>query len=190
MQAGGAGVALGGAQALYGIEPDLTTLGKVIGGGLPIGAYGGRRAIMQLVAPAGPVYQAGTLAGNPLAMAAGLVTLRELARPGVFPGIVANTRTLVEGLSTAAHEAGIPLQTACVGTMFGLFFANAPVTNYAQARQSDSQRFARFFHAMLEEGVYFAPSPFEAGFTSSAHSATVIADTIQAAERAFRLLHS
>jgi len=179
-------VALGGAQALYGVDPDLTTLGKVIGGGLPVGAYAGKREIMAMVAPAGPMYQAGTLAGNPLAMAAGLATLRELAKPGVFDGIAARTRRLCEGLAAAAARAGVPVYQTCVGTMFCQFFTAGPVVDYATARRSDKARFARFFHTMLQEGVYLAPSQFEAGFMSAAHDDAAIEATVAAAEKALR----
>jgi glutamate-1-semialdehyde 2,1-aminomutase len=181
-------VALGGAQALYGIEPDLTTLGKVIGGGLPVGAYGGKRAIMEGVAPAGPMYQAGTLSGNPLAMTAGLITLRELRNPGVFERIVAQTERLCQGIGQAAAEAGIPVYQTQVGTMFSTFFTAGPVTDYASAKGSDTERFGRFFQGMLDRGVYLAPSQFEAGFTSTAHTAAVIDATIEAARGAFRLV--
>ncbi|MCS7259812.1 MAG: glutamate-1-semialdehyde 2,1-aminomutase [Anaerolineae bacterium] len=179
-------VALGGAQALYGITPDLTTLGKVIGGGLPVGAYAGRAEIMQLVAPAGAMYQAGTLSGNPLAMTAGIETLNILRQPGVFDGIVACTRKLCEGISAAARAAGVPLFTTQVGTMFSAFFTPDPVTDWASAKRSDTQRFARFFQAMLEQGVYLAPSQFEAGFVSLAHDDMVIESTITAARWAFQ----
>lgn len=181
-------VALGGAQGLYGVDPDLTTLGKVIGGGLPVGAYAGKREIMAQVAPAGPVYQAGTLAGNPLTMTAGLVTLQELARPRVFDGIVARTRRLCDGLSRAAAEAGVAVYQTCVGTMFCGFFTREPVVDYASARTSDTALFGRFFRGMLEEGVYLAPSQFEAGFMSTVHGDDVVQVTIAAAERVFRRL--
>ena len=181
-------VALGGAQALYGVDPDLTTLGKVIGGGLPVGACAGKREIMQMVAPAGPVYQAGTLAGNPLAMAAGLATLGELAKPGVFEGIARRTRRLCEGFAAAARAAGVPIHQACVGTMFCHFFTPGPVVDYATARRSDTARFSRFFHGMLQEGVYLAPSQFEAGFMSAAHDDEAVEATVAAAERVLRQL--
>jgi glutamate-1-semialdehyde 2,1-aminomutase len=171
----------GGAQALYGVTPDLTTLGKVIGGGLPVGAYGGRREIMELVAPAGPVYQAGTLSGNPLAMTAGIETLRVLAEPDVWAGIDRAAERLVAGL--AALEA--PVQLARVGTMFGLFFAEAPVTTWEEAKRADTVRFAAFHGALLERGVYLAPSQFEAGFLSSAHGEQEIEATLAAAREAF-----
>ncbi|NIV29389.1 MAG: glutamate-1-semialdehyde 2,1-aminomutase, partial [Anaerolineae bacterium] len=158
-------VSLGGAQELYGIDPDLTTLGKVIGGGLPVGAYAGKREIMETVAPAGPMYQAGTLSGNPLAMTAGLVTLRELCRPGVFEGIAARTKQLCEGIGQAATAAGVPVHQTMVGTMFCTYFTEGPVTDYESAKTSDTAGFGRFFQAMLDAGVYLAPSQFEAGFT-------------------------
>jgi glutamate-1-semialdehyde 2,1-aminomutase len=179
-------VSLGGAQELYGIDPDLTTLGKVIGGGLPVGAYAGKRAVMETVAPAGPMYQAGTLSGNPLAMTAGLVTLHELAKPGVFDGIVAQTERLCRGIGEAAETAGVPIYQTQVGTMFCSFFTETPVVDYATAKTSDTAAFGRFFQAMLEAGVYLAPSQFEAGFTSAAHSPDIIDVTVEAARRAFQ----
>jgi glutamate-1-semialdehyde 2,1-aminomutase len=179
-------VALGGAQALYGIEPDLTTLGKVIGGGLPVGAYAGKRAIMETVAPAGPMYQAGTLSGNPLAMTAGLITLRELAKPGIFDRLVAQTARLCQGIGQAAQEAGVPIYQTRVGTMFCTFFTGESVTDYSSAKTSDTAAFGRFFQAMLEAGIYLAPSQFEAGFTSTAHTPDVVDATLEAARRAFR----
>ena len=179
-------VSPGGAQELFGVKPDLTTLGKVIGGGLPVGAFGGRKDVMSRLAPSGPVYQAGTLSGNPLAMAAGIATLKALSAEGVFPALVARTRTLLEGISGAAHEAGIPFTTAQAGSMFGLFFTPAVrVTSYAQATTCDLPLFRAFYHAMLEEGVYLAPSAYEAGFVSAAHTDEVIADSITAARQAF-----
>jgi glutamate-1-semialdehyde 2,1-aminomutase len=181
-------VDLGGAQKLYGVDPDLTTLGKVIGGGLPVGAYAGKREVMETVAPAGPMYQAGTLSGNPLAMTAGLVTLVELRKPGVFEGIVAQTERLCQGIGQAAAEAGVPVYQTRVGTMFCTYFAGAPVTDYASAQQSDTAAFGRFFQAMLEASIYLAPSQFEAGFTSTAHSDSVIDATVQAARRALRMV--
>jgi glutamate-1-semialdehyde 2,1-aminomutase len=167
----------GGAQALYGITPDLTTLGKVIGGGLPVGAYGGRREIMELVAPSGPVYQAGTLSGNPLAMAAGIETLRVLSEPGVWDGLEHASARLEAGL----RELG-GLQVGRAGSMFGVFFADAPVTDWETAKVADTQRFAAFHGAMLDRGVYLAPSQFEAGFVSTAHGDTEIDATLAAAE--------
>ncbi|MBA3947316.1 MAG: glutamate-1-semialdehyde 2,1-aminomutase [Herpetosiphonaceae bacterium] len=174
-------VALGGAQEHYGITPDLTCLGKVVGGGLPCAAYGGRRDLMEHVAPLGAMYQAGTLSGNPLAMAAGLATLRQLT-PQLYTDIAGQGQRLLEGLREAATQADIPLQTAQAGTMFGFFFADEPITNYALAKaHANTGRYARFFHAILEQGVYFAPSQFEAGFLSRAHTAAVIDATIAAA---------
>lgn len=177
-------VAPGGAQAAWGLEPDITCLGKVIGGGLPVGAYAGKRAIMQHVAPAGKMYQAGTLSGNPLAMAAGLATLRALLRPGVFAAIEQTTALLVEGIALAAQTAGIPIQAGCVGSMFGFYFlksADAAIVDYAGAKQhADPERYARFFHSLLERGVYLAPSQFEAGFVSSAHTTADIEQTLAA----------
>jgi glutamate-1-semialdehyde 2,1-aminomutase len=178
---------LGGAQALYGIAPDLTTLGKVIGGGLPVGAYGGRRDIMDMVAPAGPMYQAGTLSGNPLAMTAGIETLEALREPGVFEDLVARTERLCAGVGDAAQSAGVPVYQTQVGTMFCTYFSQGPVTNWPTASESDTERFGRFFQAMLERGVYLAPSQFEAGFTSVVHSDDVIEATVEAAAAAFSL---
>jgi glutamate-1-semialdehyde 2,1-aminomutase len=179
-------VALGGAQALYGVRPDLSTLGKIVGGGMPVGAFGGRREVMQHIAPLGPVYQAGTLSGNPVAMAAGLATLRGVAQPGFHARLQATTDRLVAGFAAAARKAGVPLATNHVCGMFGLFFTAAPrVTGYAGATACDVERFRRFFHAMLDEGVYLAPSAFEAGFVSAAHGEAEIDQTIAAAERAF-----
>jgi glutamate-1-semialdehyde 2,1-aminomutase len=181
-------VAPGGAQEKWGLDPDLTTLGKVIGGGLPVGAYGGKRKIMEMVAPAGPMYQAGTLSGNPLAMTAGLTTLRELLKPGVFDGIAARTAELVHGLEGVAAETGVPVQAGCAGSMFGVYFlkeSGAPLIDSYEAAKihADPPRYGRFFHAMLAEGVYLAPSQFEAGFVSSAHGAEEIAQTVNAARR-------
>lgn len=179
-------VHLGGAQALYGITPDLTTLGKVIGGGLPVGAYGGRRDVMQMVAPAGPMYQAGTLAGNPLAMTAGIETLKELQKPGFWDSIESNTAKLVAGLSAAAEEAHVPTVTQRVGTMFTTFFADKPVINWPTAKVADTKRFGAFFRAMLSGDVYLAPSQFEAGFMSAAHGEREIEITVRAAEVALK----
>ena len=179
-------VAAGGAQALYGVRPDLTTLGKIIGGGMPVGAFGGRRDIMECIAPQGPVYQAGTLSGNPVAMAAGLATLDALSRPGFHDALAATTGKLVAGMEAAAHDAGVSFTTNHVCGMFGLFFtADAPVTGYAQVMACDVGRFRRFFHAMLDAGVYLAPSAFEAGFVSAAHGGAEIDATLDAARRAF-----
>lgn len=178
----------GGAQALYGVKPDLTCLGKVIGGGLPVGAYGGQADLMKSMAPVGSVYQAGTLSGNPLAMRAGIVTLRVLAQPGVWEDLETKTARMCEGLGQAAAAAGVPYFQTRVGTMFCGFFSPGPVTNYATASQSDTGTYGRFFHAMLEQGVYLAPSQFEAGFLSKAHDEAAIDHTIAAAEEAFRAI--
>jgi glutamate-1-semialdehyde 2,1-aminomutase len=179
-------VALGGAQSLYGVRPDLTTLGKIIGGGMPVGAFGGRRDIMERLAPLGPVYQAGTLSGNPVSMAAGLATLELLSVPGFHERLLASTDRLVAGLRGAAAAAGVGLATNHVCGMFGLFFTDAPeVDSYAKVMACDVPRFNRFFHAMLDAGVYFAPSAFEAGFISAAHSGADIDATVEAAARAF-----
>jgi glutamate-1-semialdehyde 2,1-aminomutase len=182
-------VARGGAQALYGITPDLTTLGKIVGGGMPVGAFGGRREVMERLAPLGPVYQAGTLSGNPVAMAAGLATLAGLSRPGFYERLADTTDRLVDGLAAAARDAGIPLATNRVCGMFSLFFtADGPVTDYARVMASDAARFRRFFHGMLEAGVYLAPSPYEAGFVSAAHGRAEIDSTVEAAARVFAAL--
>ena len=175
-----------GAAGLYGITPDLVTLGKIIGGGLPVGAFGGRREIMQKLAPVGPVYQAGTLSGNPLAMAAGLALLAQLEDPGIYVRLEATTSTLLAGLREAAAAAGVPFTTVQVGSMFGLFFtACAAVKSYAEVTACDVDAFRRFFHTMLDRGVYLAPSAFEAGFVSSAHGPEEIALTVDAARQAF-----
>jgi glutamate-1-semialdehyde 2,1-aminomutase len=182
-------VALGGAQQLYGIKPDLTTLGKIVGGGMPVGAFGGRRDIMEHIAPLGPVYQAGTLSGNPVAMAAGLATLEGLSAPGFHARLKASTDRLVNGIKDAARKAGVPLSTNHVCGMFGLFFtSDRQVTSYAEATACDVERFKRFFHGMLDEGVYLAPSAFEAGFVSAAHTDADIDGTIAAAARVFARL--
>jgi glutamate-1-semialdehyde 2,1-aminomutase len=178
-------VALGGAQARYSVTADLVTFGKVIGGGMPVGAYGGRRELMQQIAPSGPIYQAGTLSGNPVAMAAGLAMLDLIQAPGFYQSLEAKTNALCDGLESAAREAGVPFTTQRVGGMFGMFFSNEKVDTYAQALACDTAAFNRFFHAMLDRGVYFAPSAFEAGFMSSAHDDAVIAATIEAARGAF-----
>ena len=178
-------VAPGGAQQLYGVTPDLTTLGKIIGGGMPVGAFGGKRAIMEKLAPLGPIYQAGTLSGNPVAMAAGLATLELLAVPGFHDDLAAKTQGLCDELVTAAREAGVLLTANAVGGMFGIFFTEEPVTTYEQAVACDIERFKRFFHGMLAEGVYLAPSAFEAGFLSSAHTDEDIETTVSAAWRVF-----
>ena len=178
-------VAPAGAQQLYNITPDLSTFGKIIGGGMPVGAYGGRREIMRQIAPSGPIYQAGTLSGNPVAMAAGLATLELLRAPGFYQRLEATTARLCSGLEAAAREAGIAFTTNYVCGMFGLFFTDQTVDSYAAAMQSDKTRFNRFFHGMLERGVYFAPSAFEAGFTSAAHADAEIDATIAAAKEVF-----
>ncbi|HEX3948311.1 MAG TPA: glutamate-1-semialdehyde 2,1-aminomutase [Steroidobacteraceae bacterium] len=183
-------VALGGAQALYDVRPDLTTLGKIIGGGMPVGAFGGRRDIMQQLAPLGPVYQAGTLSGNPVAMIAGLTTLDLIAAPGFYQRLGAMTDILMERLATAAAGAGVALATNHVCGMFGIFFtACREVDCYEKVMACDVERFKRFFHGMLNEGVYFAPSAFEAGFLSAAHSAADIDATVDAAARVFASMH-
>jgi glutamate-1-semialdehyde 2,1-aminomutase len=181
-------VAYGGAQQLYRVQPDLTTLGKIIGGGLPVGAYGGKAALMDLVAPAGPVYQAGTLSGNPLAVAAGLKTLELLRRPGTYERLDALTEGLTLGLRAEAACAGVALTVNRVGSMFTPFFTAEPVTDYASAQKADTTAFGRFFRALLERGVYFPPSQFEAVFVSSAHSEDDIAETIRAVGAAFAAL--
>ena len=178
-------VAFGGAQGLYGVTPDLTCLGKVIGGGLPVAAYGGRADLMRLLAPSGSVYQAGTLSGNPLAMAAGIATLRELEKPGTYEQLGAASDALARGVESAARAADVPVQVAAVGGMWGFFLTPARVVDYATAKTADTQRFARLFHALLAEGVYIAPSQFEACFTSTAHDPEVISRTIDAFGRAF-----
>ena len=198
-------VAYGGAQELYGVKPDLTALGKIIGGGLPVGAYGGNRGIMEHVAPVGPVYQAGTLSGNPLAVTAGIMTLKLLRREGTYQRLEERSSKLSQGMLDAAGKAGIPVFANRVGSMFTVFFTATPnnpslkavpqsagkaVTDWATAKQSDTKRFARFFWAMLDNGVYLAPSQFEAGFLSTAHSDEDIERTLEAAQKAFRLISS
>jgi glutamate-1-semialdehyde 2,1-aminomutase len=178
-------VALGGAQARYAIRPDLSTFGKIIGGGMPVGAYGGRRDLMQQIAPAGPIYQAGTLSGNPVAMAAGLATLELIRAPGFHDALERSTHALCDGLEAAARDAGIPFHTTRAPGMFGLYFREGPVETFEDAKGSDTSRFNRFFHAMLERGVYLAPSAFEAGFMSSAHGDAEITHTLAAAREAF-----
>jgi len=178
----------GGAQALYGITPDLTTLGKVIGGGMPVAAFGGRRAIMERIAPLGPVYQAGTLSGNPVAVAAGLATLALTAQPGFYETLARAAQRLVAGLAGLARTAGVPFTAQAVGGMFGLYFTPAIPGSYEAVMACDKARFNRFFHAMLDAGIYLAPSAFEAGFVSAAHSDAVIDETLGAAERAFRAI--
>jgi len=181
-------LARGGAQELYGVRPDLTTLGKIIGGGLPVGAYGGRRDIMERVAPSGPVYQAGTLSGNPLAMTAGLATLRRLRDRALYERLESAAQRLCEGVAEAAREAGVTTVTNRVGSMFTTFFTDQPVTDWDSASRADRGRYGRFFHAMLERGVYLAPSQFEAAFLGAAHTDELIDRTIEAAREAFRLL--
>jgi len=178
----------GGAQTLFGVAPDLTTLGKVIGGGLPVGAYGGRRDVMEMIAPSGPVYQAGTLSGNPLAMTAGIETLNELKRPGVWESLETAGKKLLDGLAAAASAAEVNIQLGRLGTMFGLFFADQPVTDWNSAARSDVRKFASYHNAMLDQGVYMAPSQYEAGFISTAHGDTEIETTLAAAKRAFATL--
>ncbi len=181
-------VAYGGAQTLYGVTPDLTCFGKIIGGGLPVGAYGGRRDLMDQVAPQGPVYQAGTLSGNPLAMAAGIATLKELSKPGFYDALEQTCQGLLEGMRQAAHKAGVAVSTDRVGSMLGLFFTPGPVRNFEDAKRSDLKRFAIYYQQMLARGIYLAPSQFEAFFVSAAHDALAIGKTIQAAEAVFGLL--
>ena len=181
--------ALHGAQSIYHIKPDMTTLGKIIGGGLPVAAYGGKKAIMDCVSPQGPVYQAGTLSGNPLAMAAGLETLRIITEdPNYIEKVTAKTTTLTEGIRQAAEKAGVQVQVPQAGTMFSVFFSDRPVTNYADAEGCDAEAFKSYFLSMLNDGIYLAPSPFETNFVSGAHSDADIEKTIAAAEKAFRSL--
>jgi len=174
-----------GAQGLFGITADLVTLGKVIGGGMPLGAFGGRREVMASIAPLGPVYQAGTLSGNPVAVAAGLATLELIDAPGFFDRLAAAARALAEGLSAVARDNGIAFSAQSVGGMFGMYFRATPPLSYAEVMQCDAQAFSRFFHAMLDHGIYFAPSAFEAGFVSAAHGAEEIEQTLAAARRYF-----
>ncbi len=176
------------AQGLFGITPDLTTLGKVIGGGMPVAAFGGKRAIMEKIAPLGPVYQAGTLSGNPVAVAAGIATLEATGAPGFYDRLAKSTRALTDGLDAAAKRAGIPFSAQSVGGMFGIYFAPAVPASYEAVMACDKERFNRFFHAMLDAGVYLAPSAYEAGFVSEAHGEAEIAATVEAAERAFAAL--
>ena len=175
-------ISYGGAQAHFGVTPDLTTMGKVIGGGLPVGAYGGRKDIMEMVAPAGPMYQAGTLSGNPLAMTAGIKTLELLKQPGSYERLTATTEKLIAGIKEAAQSAGLPITGGSVSAMFGFFLCDGPVRNFEEAKATDAERFGKLHRAMLERGVYLAPSAFEAGFTSLAHSN----DDIEATLNAFR----
>jgi glutamate-1-semialdehyde 2,1-aminomutase len=175
----------GSAQGLYGITPDLSTFGKIVGGGMPLGAFGGRRDIMQKIAPLGPVYQAGTLSGNPLSVVAGLVTLKKIAAPGFYEALTARTKGFVDALTAAAKARGVTFCAQSVGGMFGLYFAATPPTSFAEVMQSDKDAFNRFFHAMLEAGVYLAPSAFEAGFVSAVHTEADIAATVAAADAIF-----
>jgi glutamate-1-semialdehyde 2,1-aminomutase len=185
-------VALGGAQSVYaklipGFAPDVSVFGKVIGGGMPLAAFGGRRAVMEQLAPLGPVYQAGTLSGNPVATACGLATLREIQKPGFFEALTASTRELVEGFDAAAREAGVPMVTDSEGGMFGFFFASQLPQQYTQVLATDKARFNHFFHAMLDRGVYLAPALYEAGFVSAAHRPDDLAATIEAARQSLKL---
>ncbi len=183
-------VAPGGAQSVYGVTPDLTTFGKIVGGGMPVGVFGGRREIMERLAPLGPVYQAGTLSGNPVAMAAGLATLEAISKPGFHDRLAATTARLVAGLAAAAKAANVPFATNHVCGMFGLFFtADGPIRNYRQVAACDSARFRQFFHGMLQHGIYLAPSPFEAGFVSAAHGESEMQATIEAAARVFATIY-
>jgi len=179
-------VAYGGAQSCFGVTPDLTCLGKIIGGGLPVGAYGGSREIMQMIAPSGPVYQAGTLSGNPLAVTAGIETLKRLAVRGVYAQLETRAAAMAEGVGDAARRAGVPVTQTRVGSMLTTFFTPGPVTDYASAKGSDTQTYAKFFHRMLEQGVYLAPSQFEAAFLSTAHTVKDIEATVRAARNAVR----
>ena len=181
-------VTYGGAQTLYGISPDLTTLGKIIGGGLPVGAYGGKKEIMDLIAPVGPVYQAGTLSGNPLAVSAGIETLKKLRVSGVYEKLERRGKQLAEGLGQAAKQANIPFYQTRVGSLMGGFFVDGRVVDYATAKKTDTARYAKFFHKMLECGSYFAPSQFEAAFVSTVHTAADVDQTIEAAYRVFKKL--
>jgi glutamate-1-semialdehyde 2,1-aminomutase len=181
-------VSYGGAQSLYDIKPDLTVLGKIIGGGLPVGAYGGRKEIMDLIAPSGPVYQAGTLSGNPLAVTAGLATLKQLKARGVYKKLDERSAALTKGIGEAARKAGIPLTQTRVGSMMTAFFTTGPVMDWNTVKQSDTKRYGQFFHQMLEQGIYLAPSQFEAAFLSTAHTSADIDKTIRAAYAAFKNL--
>jgi glutamate-1-semialdehyde 2,1-aminomutase len=183
-------VAYGGAQALYGIVPDLSCFGKIIGGGLPVGAYGGRRDLMAQVAPQGSIYQAGTLSGNPLAMAAGIATLEEIGKPGFYEALEQKSEKLLSGLKGAAEKAGIPVSTARVGSMLGIFFTDGPVKSFADARRSNLERFSAYYRRMLARGIYLAPSQFEALFVSAAHDDHAIEETVQAAEAALSALET
>jgi len=189
----GCRVALGSAQSVYaqsipGFEPDVTVLGKVIGGGMPLAAFGGKRAVMEQLAPLGPVYQAGTLSGNPVATACGLATLKEISKPGFFDALSARTQSLVDGLKGAAAKAGVPFSAECQGGMFGFFLLPELPQNYAKVMTSDSPKFNQLFHGLLDKGVYIAPALYEAGFVSGAHSADDISNTVQAAAEVFTTL--
>ena len=181
-------VSLGGAQELYGITPDMTTLGKIIGGGLPVGAFGGKKEIMQILAPEGPVYQAGTLSGNPVAVSAGLKTLELIQAPGFYKALNENTKKLMDGMTALAKSAGIEFCARNVGGMFGLYFSKTPPNSFEEVMQSNRQNFKKFFHLMLEKGIYFGPSAFEAGFVSAAHSEKDIEITLNAAKQSFENL--
>jgi glutamate-1-semialdehyde 2,1-aminomutase len=183
-------VSYGGAQEALNVKPDLTCLGKIIGGGLPVGAYGGHHEIMKWIAPEGPVYQAGTLSGNPLAVAAGIAALKDLKKPGIYSKLENMTAELTAGLLNAAERAGIPVQINSIGSMFTVFFASISVTDFQTAKTSDTARYAKFFHAMLERGVYFPPSQFETCFVSLAHKRSDIKATILAAREAFKIAAS
>jgi glutamate-1-semialdehyde 2,1-aminomutase len=189
----GCRVALGSAQSVYaksisGFEPDMTVMGKVIGGGMPLAAFGGKRAVMEQLAPLGPVYQAGTLSGNPVATACGLATLAEISKPGFFDALSATTRSLVDGLTAAAAAEGVPFAGDCEGGMFGFFLLPTLPSNYAQVMKTDGNKFNSLFHGLLDRGVYIAPALYEAGFVSGAHSAQDIADTVSAAREIFKTL--
>ena len=181
-------VALGGAQSLFDIKPDMTTLGKVIGGGLPVGAFGGKKEIMQQLAPLGPVYQAGTLSGNPVAVSAGMKTLELIQKPNFFENLTKNTKSLVDGLIEAARTNNFEFSAQSVGGMFGFYFSAQPPESFGEVMVSDREKFNKFFHLMLDQGIYFGPSAFEAGFVSSAHSMDDINQTIKAAEISFKKL--
>jgi glutamate-1-semialdehyde 2,1-aminomutase len=182
-------VSRGGAQERYGIKPDLTCLGKVIGGGMPVGCFGGRRDILTHIAPTGPVYQAGTLSGNPVAMAAGLAAMQQIQEEGLYEGIFENTQALADGMQALANKHGIKLSTNVAGSMFGIFFTDIErVTNYQQAINCNTEQFNKFYHGMLEQGVYLAPASYEAGFVSKAHDKDIIAKTLEAADKVFAML--
>jgi glutamate-1-semialdehyde 2,1-aminomutase len=189
----GCRVALGSAQSVYqkalpGFEPDMTVMGKVIGGGMPLAAFGGKRAIMEQLAPLGPVYQAGTLSGNPVATACGIATLKAISEPGFFDALSLKTKTLTQGLQQRAQHHGVPFSTDCEGGMFGFFLLPQLPQNYPQVMKSDSEKFNRFYHGMLTKGVYFAPALYEAGFVSAAHTQSDIEETINAADEVFKTL--